>query len=155
MMVAAAVNPAEAYDAAEAEAITMGAFSHGDLDKLALESLTKDQSALLLVTVVFPRIKEHQKRTRDFARVPPIACVYFLRDAEGLIKIGWTKNLRKRVAALQVTSSSPLRLIGVVGGGRNTEQWLHARLGEHRVRGEWFRPSAKLDRYLLGEGFVP
>lgn len=115
---------------------------------------TADQRALIAAELI-PKIQEHRRRVREFAQVPPISCVYFLRDAEGFIKIGWTKNLRKRVAALQVISSAPLRLLGVVAGERDMEQWLHRMLSADRVRGEWFRQSPRLELYLTGEGFIP
>lgn len=119
-----------------------------------LAAMNPSQRALHAARYVL-EYEEQRRRIRQFAHVPAIKCVYFLRDVEGFIKIGWTGNLRRRVAALQVTSSAPLKLIGVVEGERHTERWLHRVLENHRVRGEWFRQNPALDAYLLGEGFVP
>ncbi len=70
--------------------------------------------------------------------------IYFLRAANGLVKIGCTLELRKRVMALRCNSPIDLELIGFAVGGFRLEQALHAVLRETRSHGEWFHPSHRL-----------
>lgn len=73
------------------------------------------------------------------------AVVYFLQAGDdGPVKIGFTKNLGTRIEDLQCGRSERLRLIGHRPGGRQEEKALHLRLAAHRLRGEWFKPSAEV-----------
>lgn len=62
----------------------------------------------------------------------------YLVGAEGssLVKVGWAKNPKKRVAALQTGSPVPLTLLWSAEGAY--EEYLHAEFAAFRVRGEWF-----------------
>lgn len=83
---------------------------------------------------VYGKQERHDKRV-----------VYFLqRGEDGPIKIGVSLNLKRRISELQTTSSEPLRLLGTVRGGYDLESNLHYELDEHRVHGEWFKPSAQV-----------
>ena len=65
--------------------------------------------------------------------------VYFVQNrGNGHVKIGYSADVRKRVASLRVSSSDPLSLIRVIDGGRKTEAWLHKRFDSHKIQGEWF-----------------
>lgn len=67
------------------------------------------------------------------------AGVYFLQDDLGRVKIGVTKDIAARKAAIQTGSGSDLHLIRfVAGAGQKVEKWLHRRFKDQRVRGEWF-----------------
>lgn len=65
--------------------------------------------------------------------------VYFAQDELTRVKIGYSRNVARRLSGLQVGQASPLRLIRTVDGGAATERWLHRRFSEHRLSGEWFR----------------
>lgn len=65
--------------------------------------------------------------------VPVVYCVRGRR----LIKIGTSIDAAERVKKL----GEPVELVGWAVGDRRTEQWVHRVLEEHRVHGEWFRPS--------------
>lgn len=67
--------------------------------------------------------------------------IYFLRASNGLVKAGFSGNLRGRVSALMVGSPIPLAIIGFTDGSRRIEQIIHLALDESRSHGEWFRPS--------------
>lgn len=78
--------------------------------------------------------------------------VYFVQGTiSGLIKIGTTTNLKKRLQALRTGSAEPLVLLGAIPGGDREEQAFHARFGSQRVQGEWFSPSPELLRIAAGE----
>jgi len=56
-----------------------------------------------------------------------------------LVKIGWSIDPNRRLAALQTGSPESLVLLGVVAGTRQAERDAHLKLGAWRVRGEWFK----------------
>jgi hypothetical protein len=65
--------------------------------------------------------------------------VYFIRNQKDHVKIGHSKDPRKRLADLQSACSDRLRLgLIVASWGRLEEQALHKRFGAFRIRGEWF-----------------
>lgn len=71
--------------------------------------------------------------------------VYFIQAISGgPIKIGFTRNLTTRLAALQ--NSHPERLIVVAAfpGGPAEEGELHHKFKAVRVNGEWYEPSSDL-----------
>jgi len=65
--------------------------------------------------------------------------VYFIQDSSGFVKIGWTKNLKRRFSALRTGNPSVLTVIRTLEGYRALEIWLHEQFSTYRVRGEWFR----------------
>lgn len=65
--------------------------------------------------------------------------VYMLRCANGgPVKIGTTKSLTQRVAALQTASAEGLAAIRTIPGTTITERWLHSHFEPGRIAGEWF-----------------
>lgn len=71
--------------------------------------------------------------------------VYFVQgEGGGLIKIGWTGNLKVRFRNLQCGIGEKLRLLADVPGGAEVEEYLHNNFEHLRVSGEWFRPGADL-----------
>lgn len=75
--------------------------------------------------------------------------IYFVR-AKGLdyIKIGFSKNLDKRLRVLQASSPVPLELIKYVRGTMSTEQALLHVFGKYRVHGEWFKVNPSLSEFI-------
>lgn len=69
--------------------------------------------------------------------------IYFLRRADGLIKVGYTGNLKRRIGQLS-KSHGHLEVIKVVNGDRQREKRLHAALAQFNEFGEWFRDCADL-----------
>jgi hypothetical protein len=63
--------------------------------------------------------------------------VYFIANGDA-VKIGIANDVFKRHTALQVGSSSRLRLIGLVDPDKFSEGAVHARFAHLRIRGEWF-----------------
>jgi hypothetical protein len=75
--------------------------------------------------------------------------VYFIRCADD-VKIGWSKNVAKRMRAIQTTASAPLELLGTFRGTRDDERELHRRFAALHKHGEWFSAS---DDLLSAVGF--
>lgn len=64
--------------------------------------------------------------------------IYFIRHA-GLVKIGYSSDLRKRIAAIISGIPSPdVTFIGHMPGDREVEAHLHSVFEKHRFSGEWF-----------------
>jgi len=74
-----------------------------------------------------------------------VAGVYFLRaQGTGLVKIGYSQDIRKRMATASVWCPHQLELIAVIPGGRKRESAIHSHLISSRVIGEWFRETPEL-----------
>jgi T5orf172 domain len=73
---------------------------------------------------------------------------YFLRAdcPDRLVKIGNSINLKWRLAGLQTQSPVQLSLIGLVDSPAGAEFLFHEALASSRAHGEWFRPTADLER---------
>jgi hypothetical protein len=86
--------------------------------------------------------------------------VYFIRDLEtGLIKIGCSQDVQKRLLQVHYEISHPLELLGYIPGSHTIEQRLHQRFSRQRRNGlkpsgaghtrwEWFEPSPEMMEYL-------
>ena len=78
--------------------------------------------------------------------VPGVGCVYFIK-ARGTdrVKIGWTNDLKKRLANLQTASPFRLKVLLVLDeSSRSVEKSLHDRFATARVCGEWFLLTGEL-----------
>jgi hypothetical protein len=74
-------------------------------------------------------------------------CVYFI-EAAGLVKIGYTQDLRMRMAGLQTGSPARLTLLATIPGDKSKEAELHIRFASDRKHGEWFEFSAAIKAFL-------
>ncbi|NIA72299.1 hypothetical protein HBA54_27285 [Pelagibius litoralis] len=76
--------------------------------------------------------------------------VYFAQAGDaGPIKIGFASDVEKRLAGLQTGNPEPIRLLNIVPDGtRSLEARIHAKFGEHRLRGEWFRPAPEVLEFV-------
>jgi len=98
-----------------------------------------------------------QEWHRDFSG----SQVYFVQrghDPDGPIKIGSSKNPRKRIQQLQTSSAEPLVLLARCDGSGALEREYHKRFSSDRLNGEWFRPSTaitqEVDRLRRSHGAV-
>lgn len=73
--------------------------------------------------------------------------VYFVQCGE-LVKIGTTKNPKRRVSALQIGNPSSLNLIFHIPGDVTVEKSLHERFSAYRKSGEWFRVTGELRAFI-------
>lgn len=71
--------------------------------------------------------------------------VYFIRRAsDGVIKIGVSRDVTKRLGGLQTSTPDELSLVGTIPGDERVEAEWHARFAAAHIRGEWFRPVPDL-----------
>lgn len=77
--------------------------------------------------------------------------IYFIQcQGTFRIKVGYTgSSAEARKKELQTGSSSSLVVIGAMPGNKDTEARVHARLASSRDRGEWFKPTPEVLRFLL------
>lgn len=65
--------------------------------------------------------------------------VYLIRAGNtGFVKIGYARDVRQRIAGMQVDNHEPLQLLRTWTGGKDEERDIHGRFANYRVRGEWF-----------------
>lgn len=71
--------------------------------------------------------------------------LYFFEAGDGgPIKIGRSRNVKKRLYAVQTSSPQKVRLLAVLGGeGWNEKVW-HSVFRDLRMSGEWFEPDDDL-----------
>ena len=74
--------------------------------------------------------------------------VYYLRRADGCIKIGHTVSLPRRLSQLR-GEFGELQVLATHAGDRACENGMHGRFAESRADGEWFRPSPELWEWIL------
>lgn len=75
--------------------------------------------------------------------------IYFLQHGEdGAIKIGFAKDIEKRIKQIQEISPVPLRLLAKIKGTMMKEAALHNRFKRYRLKNEWFTPASNLIEYI-------
>lgn len=73
-------------------------------------------------------------------RRPKVHTIYFVRAANGPIKIGTTGYLDGRLKQLGTQSPVAIELLASCPGDRADEHAYHRQFAEHRLHGEWFDP---------------
>lgn len=99
-----------------------------------------------------PLCPTHFAAVEKYATPPePEPVVYYVTriDKPGLIKIGTTKDLRQRVAALGARGRT-VNLVATEPGGRDVERQRHLEFSRLRVEGEWFTYAAALIVHIHG-----
>lgn len=84
-------------------------------------------------------------------KIPTKGKVYLLRDSNtGLVKIGRTTDINKRLSSLQTGHPSHLQLLHTIDCADYIleEAFLHSILRYFRTRGEWFRLSDDIIEWL-------
>lgn len=96
------------------------------------------------------------QKQRLFVLSKMVATVYFIAAVDaGKIKIGRTRNISKRLSALETSSPVPLTLMHTVQYDDELEQRIHQHLGKYRSHGEWFhadKPVVEFVRNAKKEG---
>ncbi len=99
------------------------------------------------------------KRTVDLNKVSANepAYVYFIHHEDSMaIKIGCAKNVQRRLATLQTSSPSDLRLLGVIKAessrcAMELEEGLHKKFKNSCIRGEWFHLDSSVIDYIKSQ----
>lgn len=76
--------------------------------------------------------------------------VYFVRSyLTGLVKIGTTNNLRRRLSTFRNSHPGRLEVLGTMAGGREVEQVIHRRFAAQRFDREWFTETPALVEFIV------
>jgi hypothetical protein len=80
----------------------------------------------------------------------------YLIGHDRAVKIGWTDRHpeKRRLSQLQVASSEPLEVLGLLLGTRSTERELHRKFAQHAIRGEWFYRAEEILAYFSENGIA-
>lgn len=72
--------------------------------------------------------------------------VYFIRrSGDGAIKIGYSRDVSRRIGQLQTGCPERLTLAGLMVGGTKADEWnLQKRFARIALHGEWFKPEPEL-----------
>jgi hypothetical protein len=75
--------------------------------------------------------------------------VYFI-EAIGArrIKIGFTKDVRRRLHDLSIGCPFPIELMALMPGSLEDEFTMHKRFGQLHAHGEWFRARPRLRKFI-------
>ena len=75
--------------------------------------------------------------------------IYFITTPSGHVKIGFTDGSPAfRLMNLQIGSWEPLTLALVIQGGEKQERWYHRLFERDHVRGDWFRVSPQIKKFM-------
>lgn len=77
--------------------------------------------------------------------------IYFARAGNGLVKIGFSREVRQRIKNQQSLYPEPFDVVHVARATESPrwiERAMHAHLNDSHHHGEWFRPSAEFLRLL-------
>lgn len=95
---------------------------------------------------------EHPVRREPIPWPPRPGRVYFMQDATGRIKIGYTSTeVERRRRAIESTIGAPVRLLACYPGTRALEKALHKKFAALRLLGEWFSDSPDVHRYIASQ----
>lgn len=81
------------------------------------------------------------------ARRSPRGFIYFVRAGDRL-KIGFTRNVKRRLSQLQTFFPEPLELLGAIPGSLLMEQEVHRHFGHLNITREWFNVEPELLVYI-------
>lgn len=91
------------------------------------------------------------ERNRDGLILSPMNTYFIQAVTGGPIKIGKSRTIHKRVAALQLGNPETLVCFALIPG--NCEFEIHERFHDLCVGGEWFRPGPELLAYIDENAF--
>ncbi len=101
--------------------------------------ILKDDASGSLERLLAEHLSARGAIVKDKKPVGTKGRVYFVEcKARGLIKIGFTTDMLKRMRSLKTSATDELTLIGSFEATRRREQSLHQRHLKQRKFGEWF-----------------
>jgi len=98
-------------------------------------------------------MSEWRKRlesSNDYTTLLDNPKVYFIQSINGgLIKIGYSSHINRRLREIQRTSPVKLRVLATISGRADIETEIHHKFRDERKHGEWFNPSQELLQYII------
>ena len=74
--------------------------------------------------------------------------IYLISHENQFLKIGYTKNINKRLSQLQVSSPVKLEVLHLIDGDVTIEKKLHVLFKNLRISGEWFKFDSSILEYF-------
>jgi DNA-binding XRE family transcriptional regulator len=74
--------------------------------------------------------------------------IYLISHENQFLKIGYTKNINKRLSQLQVSSPVKLEVLHLIDGNVTIEKKLHVLFKDLRTSGEWFKFDSSILEYF-------
>ena len=114
---------------------------------------TFDNTKCLFDTELQALADMYRRREKNVSRTDPDwdmeSGVYFVSaGCDGPIKIGYAKNVSKRIQRMQVDCPYELVIMAVLKGGRGLEKEIHRRFATCRIQGEWFKTTDELGDFI-------
>lgn len=75
--------------------------------------------------------------------------IYLISHQNKFVKIGYTKNITKRLSQLQVSSPVKLEVLHLIDGNITLEKELHVLFKDLRTSGEWFNFDASILEFFV------
>jgi DNA-binding phage protein len=76
--------------------------------------------------------------------------IYFI-ETQGLVKIGYSNDPRRRFHNLSIGCPTKCTLIGVIDGSMADEKNIHEKFKDSRVRGEWFTFTPEINAFIAAK----
>ena len=70
--------------------------------------------------------------------------LYAITDSHGHIKVGFTRNIEKRLRTIQIYQAQPVELVAKWPGDMHDEACFHSSASPFRVQGEWYRDGHEI-----------
>jgi hypothetical protein len=110
---------------------------------------TFSEAALRRYKDKLPEVQEKIRKRQHIGR----DTIYFALCGRE-VKIGYTRDLKARISALQTGNATPIEVLLAFDGPIAVEKYLHNRFDDLRIRGEWFTYGSAI-RQWLRRPFLP
>ena len=108
-----------------------------------LPKLAAKLGSVVEITAAVPKFRKAPTRKQ----LHPPSQVYFIRCGEA-VKIGISVKPYERIANLSSANHQKMELLATMDGSRKEEKAMHAKFAAYRIKGEWFRYSAEIDKFI-------
>ncbi len=81
--------------------------------------------------------------------------LYFISNGNGHLKIGRSKDVKKRITSMQTSNHTKLGVIFIAEQKGFLESILHSCFSEERVMGEWFNDCDRIRKFIDYVNFHP
>lgn len=80
---------------------------------------------------------------------PMKGTIYFVQAHDGEpVKIGFSRDVKRRINAIQKSNGSRLVTLGLMDGDLDVEKTIHTKFANLRLHGEWFLPGQELLNFI-------
>lgn len=115
-----------------------------NMRKMPSEKLIRIYNEKFGTNIIYdPDFKNITNRRRGIKQRYESGFVYFILDeVSDAIKIGFAKDVNKRLSGLQTSNPNELKVISYYKGSKKDEYRLHYDCKDYNIRGEWFKNNS-------------